>query len=57
MHFVGDINIGQIAEVVTILIVFFTAHTKNVSRIQDMQTKLDTIHTWFVANIVNRKVH
>ena len=50
-----SINIGNVLTVISLLVVFMAAHSKNVKRLQDMETKLDLIFQWFRKNVINRQ--
>lgn len=48
-----SINVGEMIAAVVLLVGFVTAHTQNVRKLQDIETRLDLIYDWFTHNIIN----
>jgi hypothetical protein len=55
MHFDWSINVGELIAAFVLLGGFMTAHSQNVKKLQEMDTKLTIMYAWFEARVVNRQ--
>jgi len=47
-----SINIGNILTLVSLLSVFVVAHSKNVRRMERIETKLGVVFDWFRTHVI-----
>lgn len=55
MNLDWTINIGNLIAGIVLIVAFVAAHTQNVKRLQDIETKVGMIYSWFFSSIINRK--
>ena len=55
MNFDFTINVGNVIAGVVLIVSFVVAHTQNVKRLQDIETKVGMIYTWFFNTVITRK--
>ena len=54
MHFDMNVNLGNVITAVGLLIGLAAAHLQNIRKLQDIETKLGMIYTWFIKAVVDR---
>lgn len=55
MRFEWTINIGSVAEVLTIVVALYAMHMQNVRRLEKIEERLNIMFRWFEANVLGRK--
>lgn len=49
MHFTGEINLGAVVELIVFLFAIFKMHNSNTKRLQDIETKVESLTAWYDA--------
>jgi hypothetical protein len=53
MNLNWTVDIGNVLTAVGLLVAFYIAHIQNIRRLEQIETKLSMMYSWFVRRVVN----
>ena len=55
MHFDFTINVTNVVALLVFIAGLITAHTQNIRRLQNIETRLDLMYQWFQKHVINKE--